>query len=103
MENAIQRATLSYLISKLKENKELLLYKRLFEYLDLDMDGIISKTDIILAWKRYFPKEPEKARYNAKKILLQVDTNKHGFIDYHGNIYIYIYIGHIYIYIYIHI
>jgi Ca2+-binding EF-hand superfamily protein len=66
-------------LSSKEEQSELL---RSFKALDLDNDGLLSREELIIGYKKFLT--PAQAVDQVDKIMTVVDNNNSGKIDYSG-------------------
>ena len=63
--------------------------RKIFEKLDLNGDGQLSKEELLIGFSHLFENE-DLAELEIDRIMSELDMNQNGFIDYSGT-YIYIY------------
>lgn len=78
-----QRAVLTYLASQKMSKKDEEKLRKTFEMIDTNKDGFISKAELVEGYKAMH-KKPNKAKRDVKSILLNIDLNNNGNIDYNG-------------------
>lgn len=78
-----QKAVFAYIASQHMNNGDEIEYRELFKKLDKDEDGLISKDELIAALQSLGVKSQE-AQKEADRILINLDINCNGSIDYNG-------------------
>lgn len=76
-----QQAVMTFIGSHLTTRDERVRLSKIFQKLDKNKDGQLSKEEIIEGYKEIF-KDEALCERKAEKIMQQLDTNQSGFIDY---------------------
>ena len=81
-ERKLQKATLSYIISQLSTSKDREEMLELFKTLDKDGNGTLSKSELVAGFHRIYGNDIEDLEEEVDKIMVNVDANRSGEIDY---------------------
>lgn len=84
--NVLQKTTMTYIASQFSDPKEEQKYSKLFNELDKNKDGQVTKEDLYEAFFKLY-KNNFMARADATSAIKKVDINGNGAIDYTGMIY----------------
>lgn len=79
---SLKRSVYSYIVSKKfysESNSDLL---KLFKECDLNNDGKIDSSEILITYGKYFPGTPDEQLDKIKEFINKVDINKSGYIEY---------------------
>lgn len=82
-----QKAVLAYIASQQLSKGEEKKLREIFELLDEDKNGAISKEELIKGFMT-IDKDEKKAKLDAERVMRRIDINQNGTIDYNGNYYI---------------
>ena len=80
-DNIIKCAVLAYLVHQNTSLKECQDASKLFNSLDKDHDGKLSKNDLIYAYKEYFNLSDQQAMNKADYIFKNIDTDSNGMLE----------------------
>ena len=83
IEQKLQQATITYLVSQLAQKDDLAELQRAFKALDKNSDGKLSRDELVEGYRQIFG---DMAEVEVDKILLRVDANGSGEIDYSGKL-----------------
>ena len=72
-----------FISTQLQNKSEEARLRKIFEKLDLNGDGQLSKEELLHGFKEIFPND-KQAEKEVDRILSEVDMNHNGFIDYSG-------------------
>lgn len=79
----LQKAVLTYIASQQLSKSEERKLREVFELLDEDKNGSISKNELIKGYT-YTYKDTNRAKAEVEKVMMHVDINQSGSIDYNG-------------------
>jgi calcium-dependent protein kinase len=78
--NKLEEATKLFIITQLMSNKDIKEARDIFRDLDLNGDGKLSREELLTGYKKFMP--VASAMVLVDKIMIEVDTNNSGYIDY---------------------
>ena len=81
-EQTLQKATLTFIASQLSTNAEKADMLSIFQSLDKDNSGTLSKAELMQGFEQLFGSEIEDVEAEVTRIMQQVDSDRSGEIDY---------------------
>lgn len=81
-ERTLQKATLTFIASQLSTNAEKADMISIFQSLDSDHSGTLSRTELIQGFEQLFGSQIEDVEGEVDRIMAEVDTDRSGEIDY---------------------
>lgn len=78
-----QKAVLAYMASHQLSKAEEKKLREIFESLDADRNGSLSKEELIKGYMHIY-KDEDKSKYDVERVMKKLDINQNGCIDYNG-------------------
>jgi len=83
-QSGLQKAVLAYMTSHFISAEQEQKAREVFEMLDANGDGQLSKDELLQGYKIILNGDIEEAKKQVDELMMQVDMNKNGTVDYKG-------------------